>query len=74
MWLHGIMFWFVLSLKSLIAAAISQSSVALALVVPNRGRGTPHLVPRVCLRMIPLLPAEEVGVFLPRVLCVSYLQ
>ena len=30
------MFWFVLSLKSLIAA-ISQSSVSLALVAPNRG-------------------------------------
>ena len=39
------MFWFVLSLKSLIAA-ISQSFAALALVAPNRGCGTPHLVPR----------------------------
>ena len=41
-------FWFVLSLKSLIAA-ISQSSVSLALVAPNRGCGTPRLVPRVSL-------------------------
>ena len=36
MWLDRIMmFWFVLSLKSLFAA-ISQSSVSLALVAPNR--------------------------------------
>ena len=49
LWLDPIiMFWFVLSLKSLIAA-ISQSPVSLALVAPNRGWGTPHLVPRVWL-------------------------
>ena len=36
-WLdRSMMFWFVLSLKYLIAA-ISQSSVSLALVAPNRG-------------------------------------
>ena len=45
------MFWFVLSLNSLIAA-ISYSSVSLALVAPNRGRGTPHLVHRVWLFML----------------------
>ena len=45
------MFWFVLSLKSLIAA-ISQSSVSLALVAPNRGCGTLLLVPRVWLWML----------------------
>ena len=44
-------FWFVLGLKSLIAA-VSQSSVSLALVASNRGWGTPHLVPRVSLFML----------------------
>ena len=45
------MFWFMLSLKSPIAA-ISQSSVSLALVAHNRGCGTPHLVPSVWLFML----------------------
>ena len=45
------MFWFVLSLKSLIVA-ISQHFVSLALVAPNRGRGTLHMVPRVWLFML----------------------
>ena len=45
LWLDRIMmFRFVLSLKSLIAP-ISQSSVSLALVAPNRGCRTPLLVP-----------------------------
>ena len=51
LWLDQIiMFWFVLSLKSLIAA-ISQSSVSLALVAPNRGCRT-LLVPTVWLCML----------------------
>ena len=44
------MYWFVLSLKSPIAA-ISQSSVSLALVAQNRGCATPLLVPRIWLFM-----------------------
>ena len=52
LWMDRIMiFWFVLSLKSLIAA-ISQSSVPLALVEPNRGCGILLLVPRVWLCML----------------------
>ena len=52
LWLDQIMmFWFVLSLKSLIAA-ISQSSVSLALVAPNRGCGTLFPVRRVWLIML----------------------
>ena len=45
------MFWFVMSLKSLIVA-ISQSSLSLALVATNKGCGTPLLVPRVWLIML----------------------
>ena len=45
------MFWFVLSVKSLIAA-FSQSPVSLALVASNRGCGTPLLVARVLLFML----------------------
>ena len=71
-----------LNLKSLIAA-ISQSSVSLAEEAPcpwpcpteaeelntwYPGHGS------LCYGSIALLPAEQVGVFLPRVLCVSYLQ
>ena len=77
LWLDRIMMlWFVLSLKSLIAA-ISQSSVSLTLVALNRGCRTILLVPRVwlwCYGRIPFLPAEQVWVFLPWILCVSYLQ
>ena len=47
LWLDLIMmFWFVFSLKSMIAA-ISQSSVSLALVAPNRGCRIPLLVSRI---------------------------
>ena len=47
LWLDRIMmFWFVLNLKSCIAA-ISQSSISLAFVAPNNGNETLLLVPRV---------------------------
>ena len=49
LWVDRIMiFWFVLSLTSLITD-ISKSSVSLPLVAPKRCRGTPHLVPRIWL-------------------------
>ena len=64
MWLYCIvMFWFVLSLKSLIAT-FSQSCVSLALVALNRGCGTPLLV----LRLFRFMLAKESKqglVFLP---------
>ena len=60
------LFWFVLSLKSPIAA-ISQSSVSLALLRPTEAEELHTWCPGYgslyCGR-IPLLPAEQVGVFL----------
>ena len=58
------MFWFVLSLQSLIAA-ISQSCISVALVSPNRGCRAPLLVSRygsLCKGRVPL--KSQVGMFL----------
>ena len=71
-----VMFWFGLSLKSLIAA-ISPSSVSLALVAPNNrlrnftpGAQGMALYVREGFRFF----RQSIGLFLPRVLCVLYLQ